>query len=102
MARRDFVDKPMWGERVICDLSSGMQACGSTHRKMSSAGKSSVCGIASAGNWRKTPFAVREWQRCTHRAAYEVWRTLALYVIAHMKAGYFDGLKSINKHPPLA
>ncbi|KIH61285.1 hypothetical protein ANCDUO_08449 [Ancylostoma duodenale] len=32
----------------------------------------------------------------------QVWRTLALYVIAHMKAGYFDGLKSINKHPPLA
>ncbi|WKX91645.1 hypothetical protein Q1695_010013 [Nippostrongylus brasiliensis] len=30
-----------------------------------------------------------------------VWRTLALYIIAHMKAGYFDGLKSINKHPPL-
>ncbi|EYC24808.1 hypothetical protein Y032_0013g2117 [Ancylostoma ceylanicum] len=34
--------------------------------------------------------------------AVTVWRTLALYVIAHMKAGYFDGLKSINKHPPLA
>ncbi|PIO66131.1 hypothetical protein TELCIR_12168, partial [Teladorsagia circumcincta] len=30
-----------------------------------------------------------------------VWRTLALFVIAHMKAGFFDGLKSINKHPPL-
>uniref|UniRef100_A0A1I7XFU7 GLOBIN domain-containing protein n=1 Tax=Heterorhabditis bacteriophora TaxID=37862 RepID=A0A1I7XFU7_HETBA len=30
-----------------------------------------------------------------------VWRTLALYVTAHMRAGYQDGLKAINKHPPL-
>ncbi|CAJ0592700.1 unnamed protein product [Cylicocyclus nassatus] len=33
--------------------------------------------------------------------AVTIWRTLALYIIAHMKVGYFDGLKAINKHPPL-
>nr|CDJ92306.1 Globin domain containing protein [Haemonchus contortus] len=36
------------------------------------------------------------------REAVIVWRTLALFIIAHMKAGFFDGLKSINKHPALA
>ncbi|KJH45911.1 globin [Dictyocaulus viviparus] len=33
--------------------------------------------------------------------AVQVWRTVALYITTHMKIGYFDGLKSINRHPPL-
>lgn len=26
----------------------------------------------------------------------QVWRAIALYIISHMKHGYFDGLKKVN------
>ncbi|CAB3407163.1 unnamed protein product [Caenorhabditis bovis] len=30
-----------------------------------------------------------------------LWRTLALYTVVHMRNGYSDGLKGVNKFPPL-
>ncbi|CAI5438502.1 unnamed protein product [Caenorhabditis angaria] len=33
--------------------------------------------------------------------AVSVWRTLALYTTVHMRNGFVDGLKGINKFPPL-
>ncbi|CAD6184097.1 unnamed protein product [Caenorhabditis auriculariae] len=33
--------------------------------------------------------------------AVKVWRTLALYTVVHMRAGYLDGLQGINRFPPL-
>uniref|UniRef100_A0A158PBC2 GLOBIN domain-containing protein n=1 Tax=Angiostrongylus cantonensis TaxID=6313 RepID=A0A158PBC2_ANGCA len=33
--------------------------------------------------------------------AVAIWRKVAHYIISHMRTGYFDGLKSINNHPPL-
>ncbi|VDM55449.1 unnamed protein product [Angiostrongylus costaricensis] len=32
---------------------------------------------------------------------FKVWRKVAHYIISHMVTGFFDGLKSINNHPPL-
>lgn len=35
------------------------------------------------------------------RDAVTVWRTLALYTTVHMRNGFIDGLKGVNRFPPL-